>query len=442
MAKLNLNLISSYAPSPWVNWEAASLKLTPWMDHEDPIVQAEFNRFVRRDLAVLVTGAMFCGGSVLYQPLGFFDNGNLFFMNIIASITSGICFIGDALLHLTQENTARVSQVRTVLQVLLPMTFTLTTSTSTELGYSTLCEGTQDLYKLIGLPRPDVTTQRVELFCKSVINAFPIVTMSSVLVAFVIPVKVLWLPYVFMFLLLAISRPLGAFPEETGIELFIRIVIFFAICFTSAVLLWQRFVLVVKQFHQAIDVVKSSRKAEREAEEVDLLLCAMVPVSALMRLSAGETVLDHTTEATVLFSDMVQFTAWSSKRTAQQVVSMLNTLCVEFDFHAELRGVEKVKTIGDAYWAVTGLPDSCDDHASRMVEFGNGMLDIVEEQNKRHPEWNRVQIRIGIHSGDLWGGILGKQQLSYEVFGMTSAIAEEVEKGGVASRGGRTALFC
>ena len=66
-----------------------------------------------------------------------------------------------------------------------------------------------------------------------------------------------------------------------------------------------------------------------------------------------------------------------------------------------------MKTIGDAYWAVCGLPDECADHAERMCDFGNGMLDILDKQNKRHPEWQRVQIRVGVHTGELWGGILG-----------------------------------
>jgi class 3 adenylate cyclase len=115
-------------------------------------------------------------------------------------------------------------------------------------------------------------------------------------------------------------------------------------------------------------------------------------------------------------------------------VSMLNRLCIDIDQLAVAKKVEKIKTIGDAYWAVCGLPDIVDDHAERMCDFGNGMLDQLATLNSRHAEWGNVQLRIGIHSGPLAGGILGTRQLSYEVFGETSHLAEEVEKAGRASK--------
>ena len=433
MPDIHVDAIRPYVPSSDIDWEAASLELTPWLDHKDDAIQREFHRFIRRDIQGFLIGFMYLVGASIYKPLRILDNGDLYFMNIIASALAGALFVPDAILHLFFDNTARVAQVRSLLQVLLPIAGVITTTASTDIGYSR-CEFTTDWFAAIGLPRPELTAERIGLFCDAAISPYVTVTVTLAIAAIVTPPKAIWLSITVMIALLIVSRFLGTFPNETPEQLAVRIAMYAAVFISVVGIMLLRFKLVVTQFHQAVQVAKSSRKAEREAQEVDLLLCAMVPISALMRLSAGETVLDYTDEATVLFSDMVQFTAWSSKRSAQEVVRMLNVLCVEFDLAAEKHGIEKIKTIGDAYWAVSGLPDSHHNHASVMCEFASTMLTIVDEQNVKHPEWHGVQLRIGVHSGELWGGILGTQQLSYEVFGVTNTVAEECEKNGVPGR--------
>ena len=433
MPEIHLDAIRPYVPSNEIDWEAASLELTPWLDHKDEAIQREFHRFIRRDIQGFLIGFMYMIGAPIYKPLRILDNGHLYFLNVTASVMAGALFIPDAILHLFFENSVSVAKLRSLLQVLLPMAAVITTTASTDIGYSR-CEFTTDWFAEIGLPRPEFTAERIRLFCDSAISPYVTVTVMLAVAAIVTPPKAIWFPFTVMTILLVVSRFLGTFPNETSEQLIVRIVVYAAIAITAIGIMLLRFKLVVSQFHQAVQVAKSSRKAEREAEEVDLLLCAMVPISALMRLSAGETVLDYTDEATVLFSDMVQFTAWSSKRAAKEVVAMLNVLCVEFDIAAERFGIEKIKTIGDAYWAVCGLPDPNQYHASVMCEFATAMLNVVDEQNGKHPEWNRVQLRIGVHSGELWGGILGTQQLSYEIFGTTNTVAEECEKNGVPGR--------
>ena len=192
-----------------------------------------------------------------------------------------------------------------------------------------------------------------------------------------------------------------------------------------------------RAFEQTIGATIERLRAQEAAEQVDGMLAAMVPATVLPRLMGGDagkdTTVDCAANATVLFSDIVGFTAWSGSRTAAQVVTMLNELCVEFDAAAVDRQVEKCKTIGDAYWCLAGLPTEAYDHASRVTDFAADMLTILRRGNRRHPEWKGVAIRIGVHSGPLRGAVLGTRQWSYECFGATNAVASLVEQHGVAN---------
>jgi class 3 adenylate cyclase len=138
--------------------------------------------------------------------------------------------------------------------------------------------------------------------------------------------------------------------------------------------------------------------------------------------------------ATVFFADMVGFTAWSNARTASQVVEMLNTVVPLIDVASLDCSVEKIKTIGDAYWAAAGIPDANSFHADAVCRFARQFLRIVDRQNSRHPEWGGVQFRVGVNSGPLSGAVLGSRAISFEVFGPTSDDAEEIEKEGIPSQ--------
>jgi len=195
-----------------------------------------------------------------------------------------------------------------------------------------------------------------------------------------------------------------------------------------------RFLLMRKQFEQTVGNVKQARVTEKRREEVDMLLCAMLPSSALDRMLEGERISDWSPSASVLFSDMAGFTAWSSTRTAASVATMLNTLCVQFDSVAAEMGVEKVKTIGDAYWAVVGLPEENLDHAIVMVRFAFIMHAVVERETRGVADWADVRLRIGVNSGPVSAAVFGTTRLTYEVFGQTCDIAALCEQSGVPLR--------
>ena len=428
----HLSLIKPFLPSDDVEWDTVSMERNAvTQQFTDPIAAAELKRFLQRDLATVVVMGVYFTGSWFYPAVIIYTKGTSELMYTIAVLLSGVASV-DVLLHVKYENTRDVASLRQIVQFLAALLVAIPTAFGS-FGDFDHCQDGTEFTDYMGFTRAENTYHRVEYLCRRIINAFPLITISCALVSFPLPPPMLVAMYVAAISYEALARVAPASPESAT-EVFIKFFVRIVVAIVCIILLTIRYRGAVSQLKQAIKVVMETKQAKKREEEVDLLLCAMVPSSALVRLSYGDVVSDFTPEATVLFSDMVQFTAWSSKRTAQQVVSMLNALCIHFDLNAEKMSVEKIKTIGDAYWAVTGLPEACDDHAERMCDFANKMLDIVEEQNKKHPEWEGVQLRIGIHSGELYGGILGSKQLSYEVYGETSHLAEEVEKAGTPSR--------
>jgi adenylate cyclase len=131
----------------------------------------------------------------------------------------------------------------------------------------------------------------------------------------------------------------------------------------------------------------------------------------------------------VVFSDIVGFTSMSSKLTAEEVVSFLNELFGMFDNLAEAHGLEKIKTIGDAYMAVAGVPSPLEDHADRAARMGLGMIDALAEYNARTGA--DIQVRIGIHSGHVVAGVIGKNKFMYDLWGDTVNTASRMESNGV-----------
>ena len=115
--------------------------------------------------------------------------------------------------------------------------------------------------------------------------------------------------------------------------------------------------------------------------------------------------------------------------TAEQVVSMLNRMVSLFDERATREGIEKIKTIGDAYMAATGfVEDPNNDGALRMVRFAQGLMQDVEQFNQTSPI--KVQIRLGINSGNLVAGVIGKSKFIYDIWGDTVNVASRMESTG------------
>ena len=170
-----------------------------------------------------------------------------------------------------------------------------------------------------------------------------------------------------------------------------------------------------------------------EREKSERLLLNILPAPIAERLKAGSsTIADGFAEATVLFSDLVGFTKISARVTAEELVSRLNELFQAFDSLAEACGVEKIKTIGDAYMVAGGLPIPQPDHAERIVEMALGMLGAVEEYNARAEE--PFEMRIGIHTGPVVAGVIGSTKFAYDLWGDTVNTASRMESNGLPGR--------
>ena len=162
----------------------------------------------------------------------------------------------------------------------------------------------------------------------------------------------------------------------------------------------------------------------------DALLRNVLPESIAGRLKSGERVIaDHYEDASVLFADIVNFTPFAEAQTPQRTVEVLNDLFTGFDRLAEQFGLEKIKTIGDAYMVVAGVPERRDDHAEVLVEMGLAML----AQVAAHPpvDGRQLQIRVGIASGPLVAGVIGERKFSYDLWGDTVNTASRMESSGI-----------
>jgi class 3 adenylate cyclase len=171
--------------------------------------------------------------------------------------------------------------------------------------------------------------------------------------------------------------------------------------------------------------------AEIQAERAksERLLLNVLPKAIGDRLKAGEqTIVDAVPEATVMFADIVGFTRIAASFSAARTVSLLNEIFSEFDALSELKGLEKIKTIGDAYMVVGGVPLAQPDHAVRCAKMAFEMLNAMHHFNLRHQfKW---QLRIGLHTGPLVAGIIGSIKFSYDLWGDTVNIASRLESHG------------
>lgn len=168
-------------------------------------------------------------------------------------------------------------------------------------------------------------------------------------------------------------------------------------------------------------------KLRRENER---LLLNILPVSIADRLKSGdERIADDFAEVTVLFADIVGFTQLAGSMPAHAVVDTLNDLFTRFDVAARELGIEKIKTIGDAYMAVCGLPDRCSDHTEKMMRMAVRLMQIAREFSAERG--TELRLRIGINTGPVVAGIIGQQKFIYDLWGDTVNLASRMESHGV-----------
>ncbi len=178
------------------------------------------------------------------------------------------------------------------------------------------------------------------------------------------------------------------------------------------------------------DISEKNIEIENKNRENEELLLNVLPAPIANRLRGGEQgIADGFAEVTVAFADIVGFTAMSSEMPPADVVSLLNGLFTRFDDAAHELGIEKIKTVGDAYMAVCGLPVQVPDHAERMVRMAIRMVHITREHAMEHHV--EMKLRIGINSGPVVAGVIGKSKYIYDLWGDTVNLASRMELGGM-----------
>jgi class 3 adenylate cyclase len=170
---------------------------------------------------------------------------------------------------------------------------------------------------------------------------------------------------------------------------------------------------------------------EEERKKSDELLLNILPQNTAEELKAsGKSEPKLFKSATLLLSDFQGFTPLVSSIPATQLIEELNDIYSRFDDIMDEVGIEKVKTIGDAYLAVSGLPTETEDHAKRCIVAAIKMLQFLEERNKyRGIQW---KMRVGIHSGPIVAGVVGKKKFAYDLFGDTINTVSRIETAGEA----------
>ena len=167
-------------------------------------------------------------------------------------------------------------------------------------------------------------------------------------------------------------------------------------------------------------------KIETEKRHSENLLRNILPAEIASRLRNGESnIADHFDDATVVFADVVGFGKITARMKAYEIVACLNQLFSEFDRFAEDAGIEKIKTIGDNYMAVSGVPTPRGNHVRMAAKFALDTIAATTRLRSRLPV--PFSIRVGLHSGPVMAGVIGTRMFAYDVWGDTVNIAARME---------------
>ncbi|NEP12591.1 MAG: adenylate/guanylate cyclase domain-containing protein [Symploca sp. SIO2C1] len=181
---------------------------------------------------------------------------------------------------------------------------------------------------------------------------------------------------------------------------------------------------VAKQFVSALKILAIEKKNSER------LLLNILPKSIAERLKQEEgKIADSFTSVTVLFADIVGFTELAAQISPEELVGILNVIFSEFDQLTEKHNLEKIKTIGDAYMVVGGLPEEKPDHAAAMAAMAIDMQEAISRFSQE--TGNALSIRIGINTGPVVAGIIGRKKFVYDLWGDTVNIASRMESHGI-----------
>jgi guanylate cyclase len=171
------------------------------------------------------------------------------------------------------------------------------------------------------------------------------------------------------------------------------------------------------------------QRFEAERRRSEALLRNVLPASIADRLKDDPSVIaEHHPAVTVLFADLAGFTAHVADARPDDVVALLDEVFTRIDDLADREGLEKIKTIGDAYMLAGGVPEPRSDHAEAVARVAVGIVAAVAELRPAHP-WLRV--RVGLESGPVIAGVIGRRKFIYDLWGDTVNIASRMESHGV-----------
>jgi adenylate cyclase len=184
-------------------------------------------------------------------------------------------------------------------------------------------------------------------------------------------------------------------------------------------------------FYALSEAARAEATAEREHKRSETLLGNILPAPIAERLKnrTDSVIVDRYNEASILFADMAGFTARASDTTPDDLVRFLNRVFTDFDRLVERHGLEKIKTTGDAYMVVSGVPVPWLDHAEALARLALDMRDAATDL--RDPHGHSVPIRMGIGSGPVVAGVVGTRKFFYDVWGDAVNVASRMESTGV-----------
>ena len=194
--------------------------------------------------------------------------------------------------------------------------------------------------------------------------------------------------------------------------------------------LWLAILLLGDAVHSRRGLARQHRLLQVERARSERLLRNILPEPIAERLKQRQGLIaDASPQVTVLFADIVDFTPHAEHSPPEATVALLNELFSQFDALTETRGLQKIKTIGDAYMVAGGLPDPMPDHAGAAAELALDMLELAARRSL--PDGGPVRLRIGVDSGPVVAGVIGRRRLSYDLWGDTVNTASRMETTGV-----------
>lgn len=177
-------------------------------------------------------------------------------------------------------------------------------------------------------------------------------------------------------------------------------------------------------------VAQRTEELQYQQEQSERLLLNVLPEKIALRLKQGASIIaDNFADVTVLFADIVGFTQISVRISPSELVHLLNEIFSTFDQLAEKHGLEKIKTVGDAYMVVGGLPMPRPDHAEAIAEMALDMQDAMSQISRQSGQ--SFQIRVGINTGPVVAGVIGIKKFTYDLWGDTVNLASRMESHGV-----------